>query len=168
LIVDEPSNDVVVLTVNGLESFLEDFGGCLIIVSHDRFFMDRLVQHYFVFEGEGRIRDFHGTYQEYRDELAQQEAGGKKKGATRSKPELKKEEPKPSGRGLTYKEKKTFQKLGKEIEILEKEQMEVEKKLSGTDLNPEELEKETVRYDELQQQLDQKGTEWLELAERDR
>lgn len=168
LILDEPTNDLDLMTLNRLESFLEDFGGCLIIVSHDRFFMDRLVQHYFVFEGEGRIRDFHGTYQEYRDELARQETDEKKTGATRSKSEPKKKEPKPTGRGLTYKEKKTFQKLGKEIEVLEKEQMEVEKKLSGSDLNPEELAKETVRYGEIQQLLDQKGTQWLELAERDR
>lgn len=168
LILDEPTNDLDLMTLNRLESFLEDFGGCLIIVSHDRFFMDRLVQHYFVFEGEGRIRDFHGTYQEYRDELARQETDEKKTGATSSKPEPKKKEPKPTSRGLTYKEKKAFQKLGKEIEILEKEQMEVEKKLSGSDLNPEELAKETGRYGEIQQLLDQKGTQWLELAERDR
>lgn len=97
LILDEPTNDLDLITLNRLEEFLLDFGGCLIIVSHDRFFMDRLVQHYFVFEGNGKIRDFNGTYGEYREELAEREAeekglmksgngsGGGKSGAATAK-----------------------------------------------------------------------------------
>lgn len=167
LILDEPTNDLDLMTLNRLESFLEDFGGCLIIVSHDRFFMDRLVQHYFVFEGNGQIRDFHGTYQEYRDELASQETGKTNTNPSKTKEKPAKKKLQKGGRGLSYKEKKTFQKLEKEIEMLEKEQVEVEKNLSSTGLDPEELAKETIRYGELQQLLDQKGTQWLELAERD-
>jgi len=172
LILDEPTNDLDLMTLQKLEEFLLNFGGCLIIVSHDRFFMDKLVDHYFVFEGDGVIDDHHGTYQEYRDlkeareaeakRMAREAAGAKTSSSSKSKPApSKKKSP-----GLTFKEQKQYKKLEKQIAALEKEQVEVESQLSGADLSGEELQKASERYGEITEEIEEKTLEWMELAEK--
>lgn len=164
LILDEPTNDLDLITLNRLEDFLLNFGGCLIIVSHDRFFMDKLVQHYFIFEGDGEIRDFNGTYREYRAELAEKE-NTSKSATPKSKPQAP--APKVEKDGLSFKEKKEYQKLEKEIAQLEKEKSELEQIMSASDLSAEEVQEKSIRYGEIQNELDDKSMRWLELAERE-
>lgn len=122
LILDEPTNDLDLITLEKLEGFLSNFGGCLIIVSHDRYFMDNLVEHYFVFEGNGVVNDFNGTYSEYRALKTEQESGGKNSSSEKKKSD----HPKPSNSDsekLSFNERKEYQKLEKEIEELEKEKI---------------------------------------------
>lgn len=171
LILDEPTNDLDLMTLQKLEEFLLNFGGCLIIVSHDRFFMDKLVDHYFVFEGDGVIDDHHGTYQEYRELKEMREAEQKleaKKAVTATKTPEKKSssEPKKKSQGLSFKEQKEFKKLEKQIAKLEKEQAELEKKLAGGDLDSEKLLEASERYGELKEEIEMKTLEWMELAEK--
>lgn len=172
LILDEPTNDLDLMTLQKLEEFLMNFGGCLVIVSHDRFFMDKLVDHYFVFEGDGQIDDHHGTYQEYRDLKEKREMEQKRndKEAARQESTLSKKsgaraEKKKSG--LTFKEQKRFKKLEKEIAGLEKELAEMEQKLSSGDLVPEDLRETSEQYGELKGLIEEKTMEWMELAEMD-
>ncbi|HMB98384.1 MAG TPA: ABC-F family ATP-binding cassette domain-containing protein [Balneolaceae bacterium] len=167
LILDEPTNDLDLMTLNRLEDFLQDFGGCLIVVSHDRFFMDKLVQHYFIFEGDGVIRDFNGTYREYREQVALRES--EEKAALKKKEKPKRRETKTvskaANKGLTFKEKKEYRKLEKEIEKLESEKKELEKILSAGTLEYTELQDKSARYGELRDIIDEKSMRWLELAE---
>lgn len=166
LILDEPTNDLDLITLEKLESFLADFGGCLIIVSHDRYFMDNLVDHYFVFEGNGVIKDFNGTYQEYKDQVDETSTEPKKHS---EKKELKKEaEIKASSnepKKLTFNEKKEYQKLEKEIENLEKEKSQIETNMN-TEQDYEKINELSERYSEIKAQLEEKELRWLELAER--
>lgn len=166
LILDEPTNDLDLITLEKLESFLADFGGCLIIVSHDRYFMDNLVDHYFVFEGNGVINDFIGTYQEYKDQADAASVEPKKHS---EKKELKKEaEAKTSSvdaKKLTFNEKKEYQKLEKEIEQLEAKKSEIETSMAS-EQNYEVLQKLSLEYAELKELLEEKELRWLELAER--
>ncbi len=117
LILDEPTNDLDLLTLNKLEEFLLDFNGCLILVSHDRFFMDKLVEHYFVFEGDGKIRDHHGTYEEYRIQRKQQLAEERKQERTQKKNSgrNRNESSQSEKKTLGYKERREFKKLEKKI-----------------------------------------------------
>ncbi|MDG5767122.1 ABC-F family ATP-binding cassette domain-containing protein [Balneolales bacterium ANBcel1] len=181
LILDEPTNDLDLDTLNRLEDFLMNFGGCLIIVSHDRFFMDKLVQHYFIFEGNGVIRDFNGTYREYREKLEMEQAGnsGETDGGKRQSPSASKGESRsdaadtantastdPKKRKLTYKERKEYQKLEQEIGELEAEKAELESALSTGDLEYDELQRMSLRYGELDGIIDAKTMRWMELEER--
>ncbi|MEX2575003.1 MAG: ABC-F family ATP-binding cassette domain-containing protein [Balneolaceae bacterium] len=167
LILDEPTNDLDLMTLNRLEDFLQDFGGCLIVVSHDRFFMDKLVQHYFIFEGNGMVRDHNGTYQEYRAEIAEQEVAEKaelqkQKTAGNSKSKT----PPETGKGkLSFKERKRFQQLEKEIEQLEAEKTQLETAISSGNLSYGQLEETSARYAEIKKVIDKKSVHWLELAE---
>lgn len=169
LILDEPTNDLDLTTLQKLEEFLAGFGGCLIIVSHDRFFMDRLVDHYFIFEGEGVIKDHHGTFMEYRalqaEEISEQKkenkAKYKKSGTETAGPQQKVPDNK-----LSFQERKEFQKLEKEISDLENEKSEIEKVLSGGALAADEVREQSERYGELLELLDTKTLLWLEMAER--
>ncbi len=187
LILDEPTNDLDLDTLNRLEDFLQNFGGCLIIVSHDRFFMDKLVQHYFVFEGDGVIRDFNGTYREYREMVAEQEQSEKKAGPDSGKSKSgqggKGKEPggnkktggktghtgmssaEPEKRKLTFKERKEYQKLERDIEELEAEKATLESVLSTGELPYDELQASSLRYGELEKEIEHKTHRWLELAE---
>ncbi len=165
LILDEPTNDLDLITLEKLESFLADFGGCLIIVSHDRYFMDNLVDHYFVFEGNGVINDFNGTYQEYKDQADAISTEPKKHS---EKKELKKEaELKPSNTSnkLSFNEKKEYQKLEKEIENLESQKEKIEAQMNS-EQDYEKLQKLSLSYAELKEQIEEKEFRWLELAER--
>ena len=168
LILDEPTNDLDLTTLQKLEEFLQSFGGCLIIVSHDRFFMDRLVDHYFVFEGEGMIKDHHGTYMEYRERKMAEDAERKReaKEAVIPKKTEKAKTKKPESTNLTYSEQKEFKKLEKEISALEEEKASIEKDLGSGKLDSETLHKKSVRYGELSDLIDEKTMVWLELAER--
>ncbi|MAL18599.1 MAG: ABC transporter [Balneola sp.] len=169
LILDEPTNDLDLLTLNKLEDFLMNFGGCLIIVSHDRFFMDKLVDHYFVFEGQGAIQDFHGTYDEYREQVLAKVSNGsdsKKKKTPAQKPKQEKEKPKEEPKKLSYNERREFNKLEKEIAQMEKEKTELEKSMSAGNLDYEELSELSQKFEQLKEELEEKELVWLELAER--
>jgi len=169
LILDEPTNDLDLTTLQKLEEFLQNFGGCLIVVSHDRFFMDKLVDHYFVFEGDGVIHDHHGTYMEYREMKAEQDALHKKerKAATEAKKPKKPKPEKQKSNNLSFRERKEFNKLEKEITALEQEKTEVEQALSGGNLEREELIEKSKRHEELTELIDEKTVIWLEMAERE-
>lgn len=168
LILDEPTNDLDIQTLNILEDFLLDFQGCVLLVSHDRYLMDRIVDHIFLFEGKGKIRDFYGNYTDYR---LNQEEEVKLKRAAQS--ELKKQE-KKEGKNLSkvktktklsYNETKEHKKLEKDIENLEKEKLDLEKLLNATNNNYEVLEKTSARIGEIIKSLDDKTLRWMELEE---
>jgi len=165
LILDEPTNDLDLITLKKLEDFLSNFGGCLIIVSHDRYFMDNLVEHYFVFEGNGEVNDFNGTYSEYRALKAEQESG-QKSGSSEKK---KSDHPKPSNSDpekLSFNERKEYQKLEKEIEELEKKKSAIHRQMSNSDLDYEKLQELSETFSSLKEELEEKEFRWLELAER--
>ncbi|MBC7903379.1 MAG: ABC-F family ATP-binding cassette domain-containing protein [Gemmatimonadaceae bacterium] len=170
LILDEPTNDLDLQTLAVLENFLTDFRGCIVIVSHDRYFMDRLVDHLFVFQGEGDVIDFPGNYSQYRLALKDQE---KLDVGTKMSEETKKEPVAPppavtvsvSKKQLTYKEKREFEILEKEIEELSKEKTSINEKLSKSDLPFDELQILSNRIGEVTSQLDEKEMRWLELSE---
>ena len=163
LILDEPTNDLDVYTIGILERFLKTYKGCLIIVSHDRSFMDNIVDHIFVFEGNGRIRDYHSNYTEYR-EAAQQKERDLQRQRKEDKPRYqrsKSDKPK-----ATYKEKQEYEQLTAEIEALTKERTEIEALLSsGTESDPAKITAASKRIGEVIAQLDEKEMRWLELDE---
>ena len=167
LILDEPTNDLDLVTLQKLEEFLINFGGCLIIVSHDRFFMDKLVTHYFVFEGDGEILHHNGTYMEYRQMKEEQEAEQKRiekerRDALKPKPVPKAEK---KSNKLSYEQQKQAKKLEKQIAELEEEKAELESRLSSGELKDVELREASERYGELSGEIDDKTLEWMELAE---
>ena len=165
LILDEPTNDLDLITLEKLEGFLSNFGGCLIIVSHDRYFMDNLVEHYFVFEGNGVVNDFNGTYSEYRALKTEQESGEK----NNSSEKKKSDHPKPSNSDsekLSFNERKEYQKLEKEIEELEKKKSAIHIQMSNSDLDYEKLQELSETFSALKEELEEKEFRWLELAER--
>ena len=162
LILDEPTNDLDIVTLELLEEYLSEYKGSLIIVSHDRHFLDRLVDHLFVFCGDGVVKDFVGNYSEYRSfikdyEAARQEKSEKAPAAQKVRTESK--------RKLSWKEQQEFNALEAEIERLEKEKSALEADLSGGSLNPEELQKTSLRYGEITRRLDEAEMRWLELSE---
>lgn len=158
LILDEPTNDLDLTTLNILEEFLMNFQGCLLVVSHDRYFMNRLVDHLFVFEGNGVIKDFSGNYSEYRES---QKTDASKEAAV-VKP--KKDESTPKTK-RSYKERQEFQELEKEIAELEIEKSELTEILSRGGSDYLKLQKHTLRLTDVIQLLDEKSTRWLELSE---
>jgi len=168
LILDEPTNDLDIITLNILEEFLMEFPGCLIIVTHDRYFMDKLVDHLFVMEGDGRIRDFLGNYSEYRQlqkeraQTGQREAKGEKRKQPPAghPPKPDSEQPK-----LSYQERKEMNRLEKEISRLEARKAEITEQFNDTGLTAERIEELSRELGELNQQLEDKETRWLELAE---
>ena len=161
LILDEPTNDLDILTLNVLENFLLDFPGCVLIVSHDRFFMDKLVDHLFIFEGEGVIKDYNGNYTEYRAnkkiEDRQQEKAPKEK-----KQRVKAENEKPK---LSYLDRKEFNRLEKEIEKLEEKKKEITEKFNDPNLSSDEIQKLSIELGKINQSIDEKELRWLELSE---
>lgn len=164
LILDEPTNDLDLPTLSVLEQFLSDYQGCLLIVSHDRYFMDRLVDHLFVFEGDGVIRDFPGNYTLYR--IAQKEEEQKKKyqeqtTQTTITDAIKTKEKKK----LSFNEKREFEQLENDIPALEKEKADITEKMSAGGIAYEELDKLSKRITEVTQLLEEKEMRWLELSE---
>lgn len=160
LILDEPTNDMDLLTLNKLEEFLIDFNGCLIIVSHDRYFMDRLSDHMFVFKGDGIINDFYGNYSEYRDFQKNEEKQNKfeeKKKKIQNK--------KIDKRKVSYKEKREYVELEKEIEKLESEKNELEESLLNPELEVDKIIENSKRLSDLVKHIDEKSLRWMELDE---
>ncbi len=168
LILDEPTNDLDILTLNILEDFLQDFGGCLVVVTHDRFFLDKLVDHLLIFEGEGVIRDFNGRYDEYRILKAYEEEQAKK--PKKETPVPSKEPVKPKNtdtekRKLSYKEQQEYQKLEKEIEQLEGKKEDLTKEMSVQNLSHQDLQEKAEALGKIISEIEQKTDRWLELAE---
>ena len=163
LVLDEPTNDLDIKTLQVLEEYLQDFPGCVIIVSHDRYFMDKVVDHLLVFKGGGEVQDFPGNYTQYRQwsQLASQ-------AESKAAPVEKKEKPayrNETKRKLTYKEKTEFEQLGKDIAALESEQAEIEAQLSSGTLSVVEITEKSKRLPVLKDELDEKSMRWLELSE---
>ncbi|HLY69366.1 MAG TPA: ABC-F family ATP-binding cassette domain-containing protein [Puia sp.] len=165
LVLDEPTNDLDLPTLGVLENFLSDFQGCLLIVSHDRYFMDRLVDHLLIMEGDGVIRDFPGNYSQYREQLMGQN----------TRPEEKKEpvapvaqdmpSPVSEKKKLSYKAQREFDMLEKEIKELHAEKLNVTEKLSNGKMDYDELQKLSSRIGEITRLLDEKELRWLEMSE---
>ncbi|MGZ3911450.1 MAG: ABC-F family ATP-binding cassette domain-containing protein [Flavisolibacter sp.] len=161
LILDEPTNDLDLPTLSVLENFLLDFPGCLIIVSHDRYFMDRLVDHLFVFEGEGVVSDFPGNYSQFREGQKQKEAA-----EAESRTEIKKPETVAVARKkLSYKEQREFDLLEKELQDLENERKTIYDQLASPDLPFEKLQQGSERINVINRLIDEKEFRWLELSE---
>ncbi len=167
LILDEPTNDLDVMTLSVLEDFLEDFQGCLIIVTHDRYFMDKLVDHLFIFEGDGKVNDYLGKYSDYREELKQQQLADKKAEAAKANkaPEKQSEKVAAPKIKLSYKEKIELAQLDKDIELLENKKAELMKVLEVNQANHEEIMKITSELGEISAQLELKEERWLYLSE---
>ena len=162
LILDEPTNDLDIPTLNVLEDYLQKFQGCLIVISHDRYFMDRVVDHIFVFHGQGHVQDFPGNYTQYRLETIKRE-GDEAKGerleakGTKTKTEQK--------RRLSFKEKKELEELETRMPALEEEKATLEALLSGGATLPDDIARASKRYQEVQEELDMAELRWLELSE---
>jgi len=169
LILDEPTNDLDILTLNVLEEYLAGFRGCVIVVSHDRYFMDKVVDHIFEYKGDGVIKDFPGNYTQLREKQKESE-----KQPTLSKPPKNSASAKPASiplkkekkQGLTFKEKKEFEELTREIGNLESEKKLIENELSHGVLDNEELLSKSKRHGEIVKLLDEKELKWLELSEK--
>lgn len=168
LVLDEPTNDLDIQTLEVLEEYLQDYPGCVIIVSHDRFFMDKIVDHLLVFNGEGVIKDFPGNYTQYREweSLKPKETQNDKKQADSEKKE-KREFVGEQRRKKTYKEKCEFEQLEKDIAKLEQEQKEIEEALCSGTLSIDELTEKSKRLPEIKDALEEKEMRWLELSEID-
>ena len=168
LVLDEPTNDLDIQTLEVLEEYLQDYPGCVIIVSHDRFFMDKIVDHLLVFNGEGVIKDFPGNYTQYREweSLKPKEIQNDKKLVDTEKKE-KREFVGEQRRKKTYKEKCEFEQLEKDIAKLEQEQKEIEEALCSGTLSIDELTEKSKRLPEIKDALEEKEMRWLELSEID-
>ncbi len=162
LILDEPTNDLDIITLNVLEDYLADFPGCLIIVTHDRYFMDKLVDHLFILEGDAVLRDYNGTYSDYR-ELKKSEDREKSKAdkTTVEVVEIKEEEKSKA----TFEQRKDFARLEKEIKKLEEKKAEITSKFDDATLSPEKIMELSKELDIIQFQLEEKEEKWMELAD---
>lgn len=164
LILDEPTNDLDIVTLGILEDYLQKFKGCVIVVSHDRFFMDRTVDHLFVFEGNGVIKDFPGNYSDYREwkNLQKEEKAVKKEERPKER-----ENKRDYSAKMSYKERKEFEALTVDIEKLEEEKRSIEEALSAGTLGVEELTQKSQRISEIIAELEEKEMRWLELSEKE-
>ena len=165
LILDEPTNDLDLMTLNKLEEFLDGFKGCLILVSHDRYFLDKLVDHLFVFEGDGKIKDYHSNYTEYRLLIEEKEKQLKSKLSSEKKEKKKSTFIPSEKKKLSYNEKKEYESLMEEIDKLEIEKKTIETKIGSGEVEYEELEKLSVRIGVVIESIDQKTMRWMERDE---
>ena len=178
LVLDEPTNDLDIQTLQVLEEYLQDFAGCVIVVSHDRYFMDKVVDHLLVFKGEGEIQDFPGNYTQYRDWSRLQEKDEAEKAAAAAKTTATNSTSTSDGTGtakrdanfenkrkMSYKEKREYEQLTQEIDKLTEEQKKLEEALCSGTLSVEELTEKSKRLPEIKDELDGKEMRWLELAE---
>lgn len=167
LVLDEPTNDLDIQTLEVLEEYLQDFPGCVIIVSHDRFFMDKIVDHLLVFRGEGEIKDFPGNYTQFREweSLKPKELTDNKNNTSDTEKKEKREFVGEQRRKKTYKEKCEFERLEKEIAALEEEQKSIEEALCSGMLPIDELTEKSKRLPILKDELEEKEMRWLELSE---
>jgi ATP-binding cassette subfamily F protein uup len=165
LVLDEPTNDLDIVTLQILEEYLQDFPGCVIVVSHDRYFMDKVVDHLLVFKGQGEIKDFPGNYTQYREWQALQP---KDLSATAQKPAKATTDTKSereNKRKMSFKEKREFEQLEKDIDMLETEKKQIEDALSSGTLSVDEITQLSKRLPLLNDELDEKSMRWLELSE---
>ena len=164
LVLDEPTNDLDIQTLQIFEEYLADFPGCVIIVSHDRYFMDKVVDHLLVFKGGGEVQDFPGNYTQYREwrSLKSKEENGNAKKSETAKPSRSRPE---QQRRMTYKEKQEFMQLEKDIDALEKEKKLIEEQLCSGNLPIDELTEKSKRLPVINEELDNKEMRWLELSE---
>lgn len=175
LVLDEPTNDLDIQTLQVLEEYLQDFAGCVIVVSHDRYFMDKVVDHLLVFKGEGEIQDFPGNYTQYREwsrmqakDEAEQAKPAKRGNATAESDgagTAKRDANFENKRKMSYKEKREYEQLTQEIDALTEEQKKLEEELCSGNLSVEELTEKSKRLPEIKDELDEKEMRWLELAE---
>ena len=175
LVLDEPTNDLDIQTLQVLEEYLQDFAGCVIVVSHDRYFMDKVVDHLLVFKGEGEIQDFPGNYTQYREwsrmqakDEAEQAKPSKSGNATAESDgagTAKRDANFENKRKMSYKEKREYEQLTQEIDALTEEQKKLEEELCSGNLSVEELTEKSKRLPEIKDELDEKEMRWLELAE---
>ena len=175
LVLDEPTNDLDIQTLQVLEEYIQDFAGCVIVVSHDRYFMDKVVDHLLVFKGEGEIQDFPGNYTQYREwsrmqakDEAEQAKPAKSGNATAENDgagTAKRDANFENKRKMSYKEKREYEQLTQEIDALTEEQKKLEEELCSGNLSVEELTEKSKRLPEIKDELDEKEMRWLELAE---
>ena len=177
LVLDEPTNDLDIQTLQVLEEYLQDFAGCVIVVSHDRYFMDKVVDHLLVFKGEGEIQDFPGNYTQYRDWSKLQEKDEAEKAASAAKTAsnnaavndgagiAKRDANFENKRKMSYKEKREYEQLTQEIDKLTEEQKKLEEALCSGTLSVDELTEKSKRLPEIKDELDEKEMRWLELSE---
>ena len=175
LVLDEPTNDLDIQTLQVLEEYLQDFAGCVIVVSHDRYFMDKVVDHLLVFKGEGEIQDFPGNYTQYREwnrmqakDEAEQAKPAKSGNATAESDgagTAKRDANFENKRKMSYKEKREYEQLTQEIDALTEEKKKLEEELCSGNLSVEELTEKSKRLPEIKDELDEKEMRWLELAE---
>ena len=166
LILDEPTNDLDIPTLNVLEEYLKNFRGCLIVISHDRYFMDRVVDHIFVFHGQGNVQDFPGNYTQYRLEAKSKNSERNEKASNSQSPIANNQKVKTEQkRRLSFKEKKELEELETLLPALEAEKASLEALLSGGATLPDEIAQASKRYQEVQEQLDIAEMRWLELTE---
>lgn len=166
LVLDEPTNDLDIVTLQVLEEYLQDFQGCVIVVSHDRYFMDKVVDHLLVFRGEGEVKDFPGNYTQYRLwESLPREADKSSSPAAPKPAEATRRPAEREKRRLTFKEKREFEQLEQDIERLEQEKQDIETALSGATLSVERITELSKRLPRLVEELDEKSLRWLELSE---
>ncbi|MBP6624544.1 MAG: ABC transporter ATP-binding protein, partial [Chitinophagaceae bacterium] len=165
LVLDEPTNDLDLQTLQLLEEFLQEYQGCILIVSHDRYFMDKLVDHLFVFEGDGVIADFPGNYTQYRiRELSKDKDKEPLKSASHD--ESKTEVVKQKTEKISYKEKREFETLEAEMPVLTQEKATLELAMSDSNTSYDDLQKAAARIGEIIQLLEEKEMRWLELSEK--
>ncbi len=164
LVLDEPTNDLDIVTMQILEEYLQDFPGCVIVVSHDRYFMDKVVDHLLVFKGQGEVKDFPGNYTQYREWLAMED-GKTEKTAKTPKDKAARPSRHDDRRRMTFKEKQEFERLEREIGQLEEERRLLEAALCSGTLSVAELTEKSKRLPVLQEELDEKSMRWLELSE---
>ena len=164
LVLDEPTNDLDIVTLQILEEYLQDFPGCVIVVSHDRYFMDKVVDHLLVFKGNGEVKDFPGNYTQYREWQGLQDQSSQSSQSTQST-QTKSSYRHDDRRRLSYKEKRELEQLEREIAALEEEQRMLEEQLCSGTLSVEELTEKSKRLPLLKDELDEKSMRWLELSE---
>ncbi len=164
LVLDEPTNDLDIVTMQILEEYLQDFPGCVIVVSHDRYFMDKIVDHLLVFKGQGEVKDFPGNYTQYREWQALED-GKSEKAARVSREKSAKPVRHDDRRRMTFKEKQEFERLEREIGQLEEERRQLEEALCSGSLSVADLTEKSKRLPVLQEELDEKSMRWLELSE---
>jgi ATP-binding cassette subfamily F protein uup len=172
LVLDEPTNDLDIVTLQILEEYLQDFPGCVIVVSHDRYFMDKVVDHLLVFKGQGEIKDFPGNYTQYREWEKMEASNSSASSATSS--DSKTSTTSPTGktsyrhddrRRLSYKEKREMEQLEKDIAALEAEKKQIEEALCGAVTSVDEITAMSKRLPVLNEELDEKSMRWLELSD---
>ena len=176
LVLDEPTNDLDIVTLNVLEEYLANFKGCVMVVSHDRYFMDKVVDHLTVFQGNAKLKDFPGNYSDYREwkEIKEWEEKEKQKNTNQRQPQSPKEEakkpieaPKPieEKKKLSFKEKREFEEIEKQLPQLENEKTALETELNTGNLSTDKLIAKSKRVSEIIQLIDEKTMRWLELSE---